>query len=73
MRRAGDSVAPLIASILSLWIFRVGGGFLTLQLLDLGVYAYRWTLVCDQFVRCACVCFFFHTGHWRRFLLPGRK
>ena len=73
LRAAGDSVAPLIASVLSLWVFRVGGGLLTLQLLDLGVYAYRWTLVCDQFVRCSCVCFFFHTGHWCRFLLPGRK
>ena len=73
LRAAGDSVAPLIASILSLWVFRVGGGFLTLQLLDLGVYAYRWTLVCDQFVRCSCVCLFFHAGHWRKFLLPGRK
>ncbi|MBR3692656.1 MAG: MATE family efflux transporter [Clostridia bacterium] len=73
LRSVGDSVAPLIASLLSLWVFRVGGGFLAVRILDLGVYAYRWTLVLDQTVRCATVSYFYLTGHWRKFLLPGRK
>ncbi|MBQ8892851.1 MAG: MATE family efflux transporter [Clostridia bacterium] len=68
LRGAGDSVAPLIASLVSLWIFRVGGGFLTIHLLDWGVNAYRWCLVADQAVRCTCVAIFYLTGHWRRHL-----
>lgn len=68
LRGAGDSVAPLIASLISLWIFRVGGGYLTIRLLDWGVEAYRWSMALDQAVRCAAVTIFYLTGHWKRHL-----
>ena len=66
LRSAGDSVAPLIASLVSLWVFRVVLGYLTVSVLDLGMYAYRWCIVADQAVRCAIVCGFYLSGHWKK-------
>lgn len=66
LRSAGDSVAPLIASLISLWIFRVGMGYLTISVMDLGIYAYRWCLNADHLIRCTTVMIFFWSGHWKR-------
>ena len=68
LRSAGDSIAPLIASLISLWVFRVAVGYITVSVLDLGIYAYRSVIIADQFVRCAIIVFFYLTGHWKKFL-----
>lgn len=68
LRSAGDSVAPLLASLLSLWVFRVGLGYLLITVLDKGVFAYRWCLNLDQLVRMIAVIIFFVSGHWKRFV-----
>lgn len=68
LRGAGDSLAPLIASLISLWVFRVGFGYMTIHVWDLGVEAHRWCMVADQAVRCLCVVIFYLTGHWKRHL-----
>lgn len=73
LRSAGDSVAPLIASLISLWVFRLALGYLTISVLDLGIYAYRWCIVADQFVRCAIVCTFYFTGHWKKYAFKRMK
>lgn len=73
LRSAGDSIAPLIASFISLWVFRVALGYLTISVLDLGIYAYKWCIAIDQFVRCAIVCIFYLTGHWKKFLYKAKK
>lgn len=72
LRSAGDSVAPLIASFISLWVFRVALGYLTISYLDLGIYAYKWCINADQFVRCLIVCLFYIFGHWKRFVIKKR-
>lgn len=66
LRSSGDTIAPLIASMCSLWIFRVGLGYLFIMVLDKGVYAYRLCLILDQFSRCLVVCIFYLTGHWKK-------
>ena len=68
LRSAGDSLAPLIASLISLWVFRVAVGYITISVLDLGIYAYRSVIIADQFVRCTIIVFFYLTGHWKKFL-----
>lgn len=73
LRSAGDSIAPLIASFISLWVFRVALGYLTISVLGLGIYAYKWCIVIDQFVRCAIVCIFYLTGHWKKFLHKAKE
>lgn len=68
LRSAGDSVAPLLASLLSLWVFRVALGYILVSVLDKGVFAYKWCIVIDQFVRMAAVMTFYFTGHWHKFV-----
>jgi len=68
LRSAGDSVAPLIASLISLWVFRVALGYLLIHVFDFGIYMYKICLTADQFVRCTIVAIFYLTGHWKRFL-----
>ena len=68
LRSSGDSLAPLIASLISLWIFRVGLGYLLINVFNLGIYEYKWCLTADQLVRCTIVTVFYFTGHWKKFL-----
>lgn len=67
LRGAGDSTAPLIASLLSLWVFRVLLGYLLISVFTLGAVAYRWCLNADQFVRMAAVLAFYLGNHWRKY------
>ena len=66
LRSAGDSFSPLLASFISLWIFRVGLGFLLIRVLGMGILPYRWCLSIDQMVRCICVLLFYRSGRWKR-------
>lgn len=66
LRSAGDSLAPLIASFISLWIFRVLLGYITVSVLDMGIVAYRLTISVDQFVRCLIMVILFLTNHWKK-------
>ncbi len=67
LRGAGDSIAPLIASLVSLWIFRVALGYLLISVLGMGAEAYRWCLNADQFVRMAAMLIFYFTNHWKKY------
>ena len=69
LRSAGDSIAPLIASFISLWVFRVGLGFVTVSILGLGIYTYRACISLDQLVRFFIVSIFYLTGHWKKFIV----
>jgi Na+-driven multidrug efflux pump len=66
LRSAGDSIAPLIASLVSLWVFQVGLGYVVVSVLGLGIYVYRWCIVANQLVRLAVVAIFYLTGHWKK-------
>lgn len=72
LRSAGDSVAPLIASFISLWVFRVALGFVLINVLHMGVYSYKATLIGDQLTRCVIVSAFYLTGHWKKFVYKKR-
>ncbi len=73
LRSSGDSVAPLIASFLSLWIFRVLLGYLAIVVFKMGIYQYEICVSSDQIVRCIIICIFYLTGHWKKFLLKVKE
>ena len=73
LRGAGDSTAPLIASLISLWVFRVSLGFILISVLNKGAYAYRWCLNADQFVRMSAVLIFYFTNHWKKYAQTESK
>lgn len=68
LRSSGDSVAPLISSFISLWVFRVILGYIFVNVLDLGVYWFKLTLLGDQLTRCIIVSIFYLKGHWKKFV-----
>ncbi len=72
LRSAGDSMAPLIAGLISLWTFRVLAGFIIITVLKMDIYTYRIALILDQLTRCAVVCTFYLTGHWKKLVYKKR-
>ncbi len=66
LRSAGDTVAPLVASIISLWVIRLIPGFFLIKIMGMGIYAYRFLIFADQGVRLLVVAIFYLTGHWRK-------
>lgn len=68
LRGTGETKAPLIAGLISLWVFRVGLGYLLIHVLGLGIYAYRWCLTADQGIRLLLMFFFYRRGHWTKYL-----
>lgn len=71
LRGAGDSFAPLISSLISLWVFRVALGYVLISVLCLGGAAYRWSLNADQFVRMTAMLIFYLSGHWKKYAEKG--
>lgn len=67
LRGAGDSVAPLISSLISLWVFRVALGYILISVLHMDAAAYRWCLNLDQFVRMSAMLIFYFSGHWKKY------
>lgn len=68
LRGAGDSVAPLISSLVSLWLFRVLLGYILISVLHMDAAAYRWCLNVDQFVRMTAMLIFYLSGHWKKYV-----
>lgn len=67
LRGAGDSMAPLIATTISIWSFRVILGYLAINVFDMGIYAYRTILVADQAFRCILTGALYLKGHWKKY------
>lgn len=68
LRGAGDSVGPLVSSLISLWIFRVLLGYILISVLKMDASAYRWCLNADQFVRMTAMLIFYFSGHWKKYV-----
>ncbi|MDD3334039.1 MAG: MATE family efflux transporter [Eubacteriales bacterium] len=66
-RAAGDVKSPMIASILSMVIVRVGGGYWLAQVCGLGVLGTWLSMVGDWAVRSAVFCIRYHSGKWTRY------
>lgn len=67
LRAAGDTGTPLIASFISLWIFRVGVGYLLVIVLNLGAEGACLSCALDQVVRALIIFFRYLGGRWARF------
>lgn len=64
LRGAGDTKTPMIASLCSLWIFRVALSFLLVRVLGLGVLAMRICVTLDQLVRASINLIRYCRGKW---------
>ncbi len=64
LRGAGDTRTPMIASLCSLWIFRVALSFLLVRVCGMGVLAMRVCISLDQLVRAAINLLRYMRGRW---------
>ena len=64
LRGAGDTKTPMIASLCSLWIFRVALSWLLITVLGYGVIAMRICVTLDQLVRAAINLIRYCQGTW---------
>ncbi len=64
LRGAGDTRTPMLASLCSLWIFRVALSFLLVRVLGMGVLAMRVCISLDQIVRALINLLRYLRGRW---------
>lgn len=66
LRGAGDTRTPMIASLCSLWIFRVALSYLLITVMGMGVIAMRVCISLDQLVRASINLLRYGQGKWAK-------
>jgi Na+-driven multidrug efflux pump len=61
----GDTMPPMVISILSTWTFLLPAAFLLPYIFDLGVYGVRWAMVLTQLVGAVAYVIYFRRGRWK--------
>lgn len=72
LRAAGDTRAPLVASLISLWVFRVGLGWLLIRVMELPIFWGVVTIAADQIARAAINVILYLRGKWKTKLQPKK-
>lgn len=65
LRGAGDTMYPLYASVLGIWVFRVGVTYIFVNLLHWGLTGAWVALVMDQYIRSFVIHLRFYSGRWK--------
>ncbi|MEG1777971.1 MAG: MATE family efflux transporter, partial [Angelakisella sp.] len=65
LRAAGDVRFTMTASVLSMWIFRVGASYLMVLWFQMGVYGVWYGMFIDWAVRILCFVWRFASGKWK--------
>ena len=73
LRGAGDTMYPLYASMLGIWIFRVTGAYVFVKFFHLGLAGAWIAFVLDQYTRAAVVFFRYHSGKWKHINEPEKS
>lgn len=75
LRGAGDTMYPLYASIIGIWVFRVGATYLFVNVFGWGLIGAWIALVTDQYIRSIVIYLRFRSGKWKYIkarVQPGR-
>jgi putative MATE family efflux protein len=65
LRGSGDTMYPLYASIIGIWVFRVGATFLFVNVFGWGLIGAWIALVTDQYIRSVIIYLRFRSGKWK--------
>jgi len=63
---AGDTVPPMIASILTVWLVTLPLAYFLPKYTSLGVYGIRWAMVAGMVVPSVALTIYFKMGRWKR-------
>lgn len=73
LRGAGDTMYPLYASMLGIWIFRVTGAYIFVKFFHLGLAGAWIAFILDQYTRASVVFFRYRSGKWKDRRVQVRK
>jgi len=63
---AGDTLPPMLATLLTIWVVQMPLAFLLPQITDLGIYGVRWAIVAGMLVGAVAYTTYFRAGRWKR-------
>jgi putative MATE family efflux protein len=63
---AGDTLSPMVISILMIWVVQMPLAFLLPEISDLGMYGVRWAIVAGMVVGAIAYISYFRMGRWKR-------
>ena len=62
---SGDTMPPMVISILSTWVILLPAAFILPRITDLGVYGIRWAMVLSLAFGAVAYIFYFRLGRWK--------
>ena len=63
---AGDTIVPMVVSLLAIWLVQLPLAFLISKNTSLGVYGIRWAIVASSAVNAVAYTTYFRMGRWKR-------
>jgi len=63
---AGDTLSPMVISILMIWVVQMPLAVLLPRVTNLGVYGVRWAIVAGMVVGAVAYIIYFRMGRWKR-------
>ena len=63
---AGDTVPPMLVSLITMWLLQLPLAYFLPRLTDLGVYGVRWAMVTGTIVGAVAYTTYFRLGRWKR-------
>jgi len=63
---AGDTIVPMVVSLLAIWLIQLPLAFLISRNTSLGVYGIRWAIVASSVVNAIAYTTYFRMGRWKR-------
>jgi len=63
---AGDTMPPMLITMLSVWLVQIPLAYLLPQFTELGVYGVRWAIVAGMVVSGVTFVIYFRLGRWKR-------
>ncbi|MFC2015127.1 MATE family efflux transporter [Chloroflexota bacterium] len=63
---AGDTLPPMLVTLLNFWLVQVPLAFLLPRYTNLGVYGVRWAIVAGWIVGAVAFAIYFRVGRWKR-------
>jgi Na+-driven multidrug efflux pump len=62
----GDTLPPMLATVISFWVIIIPLGYFLPQITDLGVYGVRWGMAVGMLAIAGSLVTYFKTGRWKR-------
>jgi Na+-driven multidrug efflux pump len=63
---AGDTIPPMIISLINIWVIQVPLAFLLTNIDSVGFYGVRWAMVASSLLGAIAYFIYYRSGRWKR-------